>query len=84
MDPALPVTPPGERVQLILGNDASKQGLSPRPLFSEMEVLLTGNDDSSWKEIARYFLMYFKGMFKIYRVVYLRKIRIWKINRDNL
>eukprot|EP00794_Sanderia_malayensis_P012950 gene12950-14282_t len=49
-----PVTPPGKRVQTILGEDFSKEGIEPRPLFSEMEELLYENGEPFWKETARW------------------------------
>ena len=54
MDPDRPVTPPGKRVQSILGEDAGTTSLTPKPLFSEMEELLWDNGDSCWKETARW------------------------------
>ena len=55
-DPDRPVTPPGERVIRILGEDTSTEnvGLTAKPIFSEMEELLWENDDSVWHETARW------------------------------
>lgn len=56
LDSDRPVTPPGERVQKILGYDKSTKdvGITPRPIFSEMEELLWENGDSVWRETARW------------------------------
>ena len=55
-DPDRPVTPPGERVIRILGEDTSTEnvGMTPKPIFSEMEELLWENNDSVWHETARW------------------------------
>eukprot|EP00794_Sanderia_malayensis_P004975 gene4975-5624_t len=52
----MPVTPPSERVIRILGKEASAEniGLTPKPIFSEMEELLWENGDSVWRETARW------------------------------
>ena len=56
LDSDRPVTPPGERVIRILGEDTSKEniGLTAKPIFSEMEELLWENGDSVWRETARW------------------------------
>lgn len=56
IDSDRPVTPPGERVIRILGTDQSKEdlGMTPKPIFSEMEELLWENGDSVWRETARW------------------------------
>jgi len=49
------VTPPAQRVQFILGEDADDDGAhDPHPLFSEMEELVTTDgNEVEWKETAR-------------------------------
>lgn len=47
------VTPPAQRVQFILGEDAEDGVHEPHPLFSEMEELVTDGDQTEWKETAR-------------------------------
>lgn len=56
LDSDRPVTPPGERVMRILGTDKSTEnvGMTPKPIFSEMEELLWENGDSVWRETARW------------------------------
>lgn len=50
-----PVTPPAQRVQFILGEDADAEGNhESHPLFSEMEELVQQGDEMEWKETARY------------------------------
>lgn len=56
-----PVTPPAQRVQFILGEDANngEDGIVPpplesHPLFSEMEELVKDGDEVEWKETARW------------------------------
>ena len=50
-------TPPGERVQFLLGTEFPGPGeasLEPHPLFSEMEELFFNeNGEPEWKETAR-------------------------------
>ncbi|CAG7728144.1 unnamed protein product [Allacma fusca] len=49
------VTPPAQRVQFILGEDADADGNhESHPLFSEMEELVQHGDDIEWKETARW------------------------------
>lgn len=54
------VTPPAQRVQFILGEDANgEDGINPpplesHPLFSEMEELVKDGDELEWKETARW------------------------------
>lgn len=55
------VTPPAQRVQFILGEDANGEdgiGTNPplesHPLFSEMEELVKDGDEVEWKETARW------------------------------
>lgn len=49
------VTPPAQRVQFILGEDAEKEGHESHPIFSEMEELVLSEVDNTheWKETAR-------------------------------
>ena len=47
------VTPPAQRVQFILGEDADDGAHEPHPLFSEMEELVTDGAEVEWKETAR-------------------------------
>ncbi|KAK6632261.1 hypothetical protein RUM44_007302 [Polyplax serrata] len=49
-----PITPPAQRVQFILGEDAEDGVHEPHPLFSEMEELVTDGDQTEWKETARW------------------------------
>ncbi|CRK93510.1 CLUMA_CG007044, isoform B [Clunio marinus] len=55
-----PVTPPAQRVQFILGEDANGEDginqppLESHPLFSEMEELVKDGDEIEWKETARW------------------------------
>ncbi|XP_041988515.1 sodium bicarbonate cotransporter 3 isoform X4 [Aricia agestis] len=49
-----PVTPPAQRVQFILGEDADDTTLESHPLFSEMEELVKDGDELEWKETARW------------------------------
>ncbi|EEB11139.1 sodium-driven chloride bicarbonate exchanger, putative [Pediculus humanus corporis] len=49
-----PITPPAQRVQFILGEDAEDGVHEPHPLFSEMEELVTDGDQAEWKETARW------------------------------
>lgn len=48
------VTPPSQRVQFILGEDAVDVGNVSHPLFSEMEELVRNGDEMEWKETARW------------------------------
>ena len=54
------VTPPAQRVQFILGEDANGEDgliqppLESHPLFSEMEELVREGDELEWKETARW------------------------------
>ncbi|XP_063240178.1 electroneutral sodium bicarbonate exchanger 1 [Bacillus rossius redtenbacheri] len=48
------VTPPAQRVQFILGEDAEGGAHTSHPLFSEMEELVQKGDDMEWKETARW------------------------------
>lgn len=54
------VTPPAQRVQFILGEDANGEDginqppLESHPLFSEMEELVKDGDEIEWKETARW------------------------------
>lgn len=54
------VTPPAQRVQFILGEDANGEDgivqppLESHPLFSEMEELIKDGDEIEWKETARW------------------------------
>ncbi|KAL1124567.1 hypothetical protein AAG570_001191 [Ranatra chinensis] len=49
------VTPPSQRVQFILGEDADDDTHESHPLFSEMEELVMGDGDvPEWKETARW------------------------------
>uniref|UniRef100_A0A0K8SVL4 Anion exchange protein n=2 Tax=Lygus hesperus TaxID=30085 RepID=A0A0K8SVL4_LYGHE len=51
----VPVTPPAQRVQFILGEDADDRTHESHPLFSEMEELVLGDGDiPEWKETARW------------------------------
>ena len=56
----LSVTPPAQRVQFILGEDACGEDgvnqpvLESHPLFSEMEELVRDGDEIEWKETARW------------------------------
>ena len=52
----IPVTPPAQRVQFILGElDHDENSHEPHPLFSEMEELLCDADgEMEWKETARF------------------------------
>lgn len=58
------VTPPGQRVQFILGEAGGEDPeRCSHPLFSEMEELVLGEGDiPEWKETARYrqILSYFR------------------------
>lgn len=49
------VTPPAQRVQFILGEDADDTTHESHPLFSEMEELVQveGDEVPVWKETAR-------------------------------
>ncbi|XP_019876901.2 sodium bicarbonate cotransporter 3 isoform X3 [Aethina tumida] len=49
-----PSTPPSQRVQFILGEDASDEKHESHPLFSEMEELFVDGDEMEWKETARW------------------------------
>ncbi|XP_065352674.1 electroneutral sodium bicarbonate exchanger 1 isoform X9 [Cloeon dipterum] len=50
-----PITPPAQRVQFILGEDAEEgTGHETHPLFSEMGELVREGDDFEWKETARW------------------------------
>lgn len=47
-----PVTPPAQRVQFILGEDAEEgNGHETHPLFSEMGELVRDGDEFEWKEV---------------------------------
>ncbi|XP_014248076.1 sodium bicarbonate cotransporter 3 isoform X2 [Cimex lectularius] len=51
----VPITPPAQRVQFILGEDADDNTHESHPLFSEMEELVMGEGDvPEWKETARW------------------------------
>ncbi|KAH8412160.1 hypothetical protein KR009_000244, partial [Drosophila setifemur] len=49
-----PVTPPAQRVQFILGEDADDGSHVSHPLFSEMGMLVKEGDEIEWKETARW------------------------------
>ncbi|XP_057657143.1 sodium-driven chloride bicarbonate exchanger isoform X3 [Diorhabda carinulata] len=49
-----PSTPPSQRVQFILGEDATDEKHEIHPLFSEMEELVGDGDEMEWKETARW------------------------------
>nr|CAD7569370.1 unnamed protein product [Timema californicum] len=48
------VTPPAQRVQFILGEDANDGTHASHPLFSEMEELVHKGNNMEWKETARW------------------------------
>ncbi|CAG2064039.1 unnamed protein product [Timema podura] len=48
------VTPPAQRVQFILGEDANDGTHTSHPLFSEMEELVHKGNNMEWKETARW------------------------------
>lgn len=50
----IPVTPPSQRVQFILGEDIDDGTHESHPLFSEMEELVGDGDEMEWKETARW------------------------------
>uniref|UniRef100_A0A6P7GV83 Anion exchange protein n=1 Tax=Diabrotica virgifera virgifera TaxID=50390 RepID=A0A6P7GV83_DIAVI len=47
-------TPPSQRVQFILGEDANNDKHEIHPLFSEMEELVVDGDEMEWRETARW------------------------------
>nr|XP_022914351.1 sodium bicarbonate cotransporter 3 isoform X8 [Onthophagus taurus] len=47
-------TPPAQRVQFILGEDADESSHETHPIFSEMEELVGEGEDMEWKETARW------------------------------
>lgn len=47
------VTPPAQRVQFILGEEADDEAHESHPLFSEMEELVQDGGEMEWKETAR-------------------------------
>jgi solute carrier family 4 (sodium bicarbonate transporter), member 10 len=48
------VTPPAQRVQFILGEDADDgTGHETHPLFSELGELVRDGDDFEWKEVSK-------------------------------
>ncbi|XP_075153783.1 na[+]-driven anion exchanger 1 isoform X3 [Haematobia irritans] len=49
-----PVTPPAQRVQFILGEDADDSTHVSHPLFSEYLTLVKEGDEIEWKETARW------------------------------
>jgi len=49
-----PITPPAQRVQFILGEDADNHPHEVHPLFSEMEELFREDDCLEWRETARW------------------------------
>ena len=55
-EPERPVTPPSERVQFILGEDAEDSDREPHPIFSEMEELVWNvhKNDYEWREVSRW------------------------------
>lgn len=61
----LAVTPPAERVQFILGEDADNCSLEPHPLFTEMEELIKYETGIEWKETARYTECYTKYITRV-------------------
>lgn len=50
------MTPPAQRVQFILGEEAENDNrtIETHPLFSEMEELVKEGDEIEWKETARW------------------------------
>lgn len=50
----LPVTPPAQRVQFILGEDVDDGAHESHPIFSEMEELVGEGEEMEWKETARW------------------------------
>lgn len=54
------ITPPSERVQFILGEDAAQDGThDAHPLFSELEELCGTPPDQQWRETARFVFLKF-------------------------
>nr|CAD7395487.1 unnamed protein product [Timema poppensis] len=53
-DESRPITPPAQRVQFILGEDANDGTHASHPLFSEMEELVHKGNNMEWKETARW------------------------------
>ncbi|CAG9862745.1 unnamed protein product, partial [Phyllotreta striolata] len=53
-DDTLTCTPPSQRVQFILGEEANNDRHEVHPLFSEMEELVTDGNEMEWKETARW------------------------------
>jgi len=54
-EPEPPITPPAQRVQFILGEDAEEGTHESHPLFSEMSELGVGEGDvPEWRETARW------------------------------
>ncbi|XP_071053006.1 sodium-driven chloride bicarbonate exchanger isoform X12 [Onthophagus taurus] len=53
-DDERPITPPAQRVQFILGEDADESSHETHPIFSEMEELVGEGEDMEWKETARW------------------------------
>lgn len=51
---AVAVTPPSQRVQFILGEDADNGAHEVHPLFSEMGELFQDGDEAEWRETARW------------------------------
>jgi len=49
-----PITPPAQRVQFILGEDADDGMHEPHPLFAEMVQLVHDGNEMEWRETARW------------------------------
>ncbi|CAH1109662.1 unnamed protein product [Psylliodes chrysocephalus] len=49
-----PSTPPSQRVQFILGEEANNEKHEIHPLFSEMDELVIDGEEMEWKETARW------------------------------
>jgi len=61
----IPVTPPAQRVQFILGEDADDGMHEPHPLFAEMVQLVHDGNEMEWRETARYIVLVVRDMLHI-------------------
>ena len=61
----IPVTPPAQRVQFILGEDVDDGMHEPHPLFTEMGHLVHDGNEMEWRETARYIVLIVRDMLNI-------------------
>lgn len=61
----IPVTPPAQRVQFILGEDVDDGTHEPHPLFVQMGQLVYDGNEMEWRETNRYIVLVVRDMLHI-------------------